>query len=205
MPPEIFFMNPSIPNPSPNCSNRASQPRNLKPGCDRHRHRGRRPQRRRGDQRRPEVRRHRAHRAVPQRRRRDRRRHGDEVKVAPRLLGERFGEPCCRARRPSAMVGDELEEALEKNETSPSAHQRQGEGRLHRRHQGDVRAFLPGSLVDVRPVRDPVYLEGKETGVQAHRSTASATTSSSPAARWSRASSEEREQLLEKLQKTPCR
>src|SRR3546814_7181010 len=26
----------------------------------------------------------------------------------------------------------------------------------------DVRAFLPGSLVDVRPVRDPAYLEGKE-------------------------------------------
>ena len=26
----------------------------------------------------------------------------------------------------------------------------------------DVRAFLPGSLVDVRPVRDPGYLEGKE-------------------------------------------
>ena len=26
----------------------------------------------------------------------------------------------------------------------------------------DVRAFLPGSLVDVRPVRDPVYLEGKD-------------------------------------------
>ena len=25
-----------------------------------------------------------------------------------------------------------------------------------------VRAFLPGSLVDVRPVRDPSYLEGKE-------------------------------------------
>lgn len=27
---------------------------------------------------------------------------------------------------------------------------------------GSVRAFLPGSLVDVRPVRDPAYLEGKE-------------------------------------------
>ncbi len=27
---------------------------------------------------------------------------------------------------------------------------------------GSVRAFLPGSLVDVRPVRDPSYLEGKE-------------------------------------------
>ena len=26
----------------------------------------------------------------------------------------------------------------------------------------EIRAFLPGSLVDVRPVRDPVYLEGKE-------------------------------------------
>ena len=25
-----------------------------------------------------------------------------------------------------------------------------------------IRAFLPGSLVDVRPVRDPSYLEGKE-------------------------------------------
>jgi len=27
---------------------------------------------------------------------------------------------------------------------------------------GSIRAFLPGSLVDVRPVRDPGYLEGKE-------------------------------------------
>ncbi|TNF92795.1 MAG: 30S ribosomal protein S1, partial [Gammaproteobacteria bacterium] len=27
---------------------------------------------------------------------------------------------------------------------------------------GNIRAFLPGSLVDVRPVRDPGYLEGKE-------------------------------------------
>lgn len=27
---------------------------------------------------------------------------------------------------------------------------------------GDIRAFLPGSLVDIRPVRDTTYLEGKE-------------------------------------------
>jgi len=27
---------------------------------------------------------------------------------------------------------------------------------------GEIRAFLPGSLVDVRPVRDAAYLEGKE-------------------------------------------
>jgi len=28
--------------------------------------------------------------------------------------------------------------------------------------QGLIRAFLPGSLVDMRPVRDPSYLEGKD-------------------------------------------
>src|SRR3546814_17607645 len=59
------------------------------------------------------------------------------------------------------MVWDELEEALENNETIT--------GRISGKVKGgftvdikDVRAFLPGSLVDVRPVRDPVYLEGKE-------------------------------------------
>ena len=59
------------------------------------------------------------------------------------------------------MVWDELEEALEKNETIT--------GRISGKVKGgftvdikDVRAFLPGSLVDVRPVRDPAYLEGKE-------------------------------------------
>src|SRR6202021_3716026 len=38
---------------------------------------------------------------------------------------------------------------------------RQGKGGFTGHNKG-VRAFLPGSLVDVRPVRDPVYLEGKE-------------------------------------------
>src|SRR5688500_17537953 len=59
------------------------------------------------------------------------------------------------------MVWDELEEALKKNKTIT--------GRISGKVKGgftvdikDVRAFLPGSLVDVRPVRDPVYLEGKE-------------------------------------------
>ena len=52
------------------------------------------------------------------------------------------------------MVWDELEQALEKNETIT--------GRISGKVKGgftvdikDVRAFLPGSLVDVRPVRDP--------------------------------------------------
>ncbi|HXH01065.1 MAG TPA: 30S ribosomal protein S1, partial [Xanthomonadaceae bacterium] len=53
------------------------------------------------------------------------------------------------------------EEALEANATIV--------GRISGKVKGgftvdikDVRAFLPGSLVDVRPVRDPVFLEGKE-------------------------------------------
>ncbi|HEX2083968.1 MAG TPA: S1 RNA-binding domain-containing protein, partial [Xanthomonadaceae bacterium] len=87
---------------------------------------------------------------------------GDTVKVALDSLENGFGETVLsREKAKRAMVWDELEEALEKNETIV--------GRISGKVKGgftvdikDVRAFLPGSLVDVRPVRDPVYLEGKE-------------------------------------------
>ena len=87
---------------------------------------------------------------------------GDTVKVALDSLENGFGETVLsRDKAKRAMVWDELEEALEKNETIT--------GRISGKVKGgftvdikDVRAFLPGSLVDVRPVRDPVYLEGKE-------------------------------------------
>ena len=87
---------------------------------------------------------------------------GDVVKVALDSLENGFGETVLsREKAKRAMVWDELEEALEKNETVT--------GRISGKVKGgftvdikDVRAFLPGSLVDVRPVRDPVYLEGKE-------------------------------------------
>ncbi|MFC7300246.1 30S ribosomal protein S1 [Cognatiluteimonas weifangensis] len=87
---------------------------------------------------------------------------GDTVKVALDALENGFGETVLsREKAKRAMVWDELEEALEKNETIT--------GRISGKVKGgftvdikDVRAFLPGSLVDVRPVRDPVYLEGKE-------------------------------------------
>ena len=87
---------------------------------------------------------------------------GDEVKVALDALEDGFGETkLSREKAKRAMVWDELEQALEKNETIT--------GRISGKVKGgftvdikDVRAFLPGSLVDVRPVRDPVYLEGKE-------------------------------------------
>ncbi|WP_045770120.1 30S ribosomal protein S1 [Xanthomonas albilineans] len=87
---------------------------------------------------------------------------GDLVKVVLDSLENGFGETVLsrdKARR--AMVWDELEEALEKNETIV--------GRISGKVKGgftvdikDVRAFLPGSLVDVRPVRDPSCLDGKE-------------------------------------------
>jgi small subunit ribosomal protein S1 len=58
-------------------------------------------------------------------------------------------------------VWDDLEQAFDKEETIV--------GMISGKVKGgftvdikDVRAFLPGSLVDVRPVRDPVFLEGKE-------------------------------------------
>ena len=87
---------------------------------------------------------------------------GDQVKVALDSIENGFGETVLsREKAKRAMVWDELEEALEKNETIT--------GRISGKVKGgftvdirDVRAFLPGSLVDVRPVRDPGYLEGKE-------------------------------------------
>ncbi|NLG59855.1 MAG: S1 RNA-binding domain-containing protein, partial [Gammaproteobacteria bacterium] len=87
---------------------------------------------------------------------------GDTVKVALDALENGFGETVLsREKAKRAMVWDELEEALEKDETVT--------GKISGKVKGgftvdikDVRAFLPGSLVDVRPVRDPAYLEGKE-------------------------------------------
>ena len=87
---------------------------------------------------------------------------GDEVKVALDALEDGFGETrLSREKAKRAMVWDELEEAQTKDETVV--------GRISGKVKGgftvdikDIRAFLPGSLVDVRPVRDPVYLEGKD-------------------------------------------
>ncbi len=87
---------------------------------------------------------------------------GDQIKVALDALENGFGETVLsREKALRSMVWDDLEEAFEKQSTIT--------GRISGKVKGgftvdiqDVRAFLPGSLVDVRPVRDPVYLEGKE-------------------------------------------
>jgi small subunit ribosomal protein S1 len=125
---------------------------------------------------------------------------GDVVKVALDSLENGFGETVLsREKAKRSMVWDELEEALEKNETIV--------GRISGKVKGgftvdikDVRAFLPGSLVDVRPVRDPVYLEGKELEfklIKLDRKRNNVVVSRRAVVESEH--SEEREQLLEKL------
>lgn len=87
---------------------------------------------------------------------------GDEVQVALDTLEDGFGETrLSRDKAKRALVWDKLETAFEGEETV--------EGKISGKVKGgftvdieDIRAFLPGSLVDVRPVRDPAYLEGKD-------------------------------------------
>jgi len=87
---------------------------------------------------------------------------GDEVQVALDTLEDGFGETrLSRDKAKRSLVWDRLEGAFEGEETV--------EGKISGKVKGgftvdidDIRAFLPGSLVDVRPVRDPAYLEGKD-------------------------------------------
>jgi small subunit ribosomal protein S1 len=87
---------------------------------------------------------------------------GDSVDVALDAVEDGFGETILsreKAKRHEAWV--ELEKAYEEKETI--------KGIINGKVKGGftvevntVRAFLPGSLVDVRPVRETVHLEGKE-------------------------------------------
>ena len=87
---------------------------------------------------------------------------GDSVQVALDTVEDGFGETrLSRDKAKRALVWDKLEGAFEGEETI--------EGKISGKVKGgftvdieDIRAFLPGSLVDVRPVRDPAYLEGKD-------------------------------------------
>src|SRR3546814_12453784 len=99
------------------------------------------------------------------------------------------------------MGWDELEEAMEAAATIT--------GRISGKVKGgftvdikDVRAFLHGCLVDVRPVRDPVYLEGKELAfklITLDRKRNTVVVSRRAVVK--REHSEDREQLPEKLVK----
>ena len=87
---------------------------------------------------------------------------GDTVEVALDAVEDGFGETkLSREKAIRARTWIDLEKAFEDGAVV--------EGVINGRVKGgftveidNVRAFLPGSLVDVRPVRDPAYLEGKE-------------------------------------------
>ncbi len=86
---------------------------------------------------------------------------GDEVEVALDAFEDGWGETILsREKAKRAQAWAELEKAYEES--------RHVTGIINGKVKGgftvdinDIRAFLPGSLVDVRPVRDTTYLEGK--------------------------------------------
>ncbi len=87
---------------------------------------------------------------------------GDSVQVALDAVEDGFGETrLSREKAKRSLVWDTLEQAFEGDEIVT--------GKISGKVKGgftvdisSIRAFLPGSLVDVRPVRDPAYLEGKD-------------------------------------------
>jgi len=87
---------------------------------------------------------------------------GDEVEVYLETLEDGFGETrLSREKAKRAKTWDRLETALEDNETVTGLVTGKVKGGLTVDVEG-VRGFLPGSLVDVRPIRDFGFLEGKE-------------------------------------------
>ncbi len=87
---------------------------------------------------------------------------GDEIPVALDSVEDGYGETRLsreKAKRAASWI--DLEKASEANETVKGIITDKVKGGFTV-EINDVRAFLPGSLVDVRPVRDPSYLEGKE-------------------------------------------
>jgi small subunit ribosomal protein S1 len=87
---------------------------------------------------------------------------GDETLVALDAVEDGFGETkLSREKAKRAEAWKELEKAFEDNAVV--------KGVINGKVKGgftvelfNIRAFLPGSLVDIRPVRDTLHLEGKE-------------------------------------------
>ena len=87
---------------------------------------------------------------------------GDQVEVALDALEDGFGETrLSREKAKRARVWSALEKAFESEEIIKGLISGKVKGGFTV-DIGEIRAFLPGSLVDVRPVRDAAYLEGKE-------------------------------------------
>jgi small subunit ribosomal protein S1 len=87
---------------------------------------------------------------------------GDEVEVALEAVEDGFGETrLSREKAVRAQSWTRLEEAMNAATSVKGMISGKVKGGFTVDING-IRAFLPGSLVDVRPVRDPVHLEGKE-------------------------------------------
>ena len=93
---------------------------------------------------------------------------GDEFEVALDAVEDGFGETkLSREKAVRARTWTELEKSFENSEVVT--------GVINGRVKGgftveidNVRAFLPGSLVDVRPVRDPALSRRQKPGIQGY-------------------------------------
>jgi len=87
---------------------------------------------------------------------------GDEVEVSLDAVEDGFGETrLSREKAKRSRVWTVLEQAFEGEKNVIGQISGKVKGGFTVNIDG-IRAFLPGSLVDVRPVRDPGYLEGKD-------------------------------------------
>ncbi|HEB82569.1 MAG TPA: 30S ribosomal protein S1 [Gammaproteobacteria bacterium] len=87
---------------------------------------------------------------------------GDEVEVVLEAVEDGFGETrLSREKAKRAKAWTTLEKSFEAEEIIKGVITGKVKGGFTV-ELGDIRAFLPGSLVDVRPVRDTAYLENKE-------------------------------------------
>lgn len=91
---------------------------------------------------------------------------GDEVEVALDSLENGYGETVLsREKAKRAAAWKELERAHETGKTITGLVSGRVKGGFTV-EIGTLKGFLPGSLIDIRPVRDPSYLEGKEVEVK---------------------------------------
>ena len=86
---------------------------------------------------------------------------GDQIKVAMEVVDDGWGETrLSREKARRAESWDMLENAYEKQEVITGVMNGKVKGGFTV-DINDIRAFLPGSLVDIRPLRETAHLEGK--------------------------------------------
>ena len=91
---------------------------------------------------------------------------GDQIKVVMETVDDGFGETrLSREKAKRAETWELLEDSFERKEAIKGVLNGKVKGGFTVDVQ-DIRAFLPGSLVDIRPLRDTTHLEGQELEFQ---------------------------------------